>query len=258
MSEKVIFFDIDGTLLDHEKKIPNSTKYAIDKLKENGHYVAISTGRAPFMFKDIRSELGIDSFVSFNGQFVVFEGNIAYENPLSERKLESLRLYSEERNHPLVFMSHEDMKATVYDHKYIHESMGSLLFNHPEHLPHYHQSSSIYQTLLFCQDGEELEYRRDYQDFHIIRWHEYATDILPIGGSKAEGIKHLLERLKIPKEDVYAFGDGLNDLEMIEFVGNGVAMGNAVLELKNVADMVTKPVDEHGIEYGLKKLGLIE
>ena len=84
-----------------------------------------------------------------------------------------------------------------------------------------------------------------------------STDILPNGGSKAEGIKKMLEILGIPREHVYAFGDALNDKEMLEFVGTGIAMGNAVQEIKDIADMVTKSVDQEGIKYGLEMVGLL-
>ncbi|KJE26553.1 haloacid dehalogenase-like hydrolase family protein [Geobacillus kaustophilus] len=67
----------------------------------------------------------------------------------------------------------------------------------------------------------------------------------------------MIEKLGIDKKDVYAFGDGLNDIEMLSFVGTGVAMGNAHEEVKRVADFVTKPVDKEGIWYGLKQLQLI-
>ena len=80
---KIVFFDIDGTLLDHEKKLPASTKEAIKQLQDSGVFVAIATGRAPFMFESLREELGIDTFVSFNGQYVVFEGKVVYKNPLT-------------------------------------------------------------------------------------------------------------------------------------------------------------------------------
>ena len=256
MTGNVIFFDIDGTLLNHDKEIPDSTRKAVEDVKKAGHHVAIATGRAPFMFEDLRRELGIDSFVSFNGQYVVFEGDVIYKNPLNTERLEELYEYAKTSNHPLVFMSNETMMSTETDHPYIHESMGSLKFMHPEHDAEFYRNHEIYQTLLFCKEGEEEAYKK-YEDFHIIRWHELATDILPFGGSKAEGIKKLIERLDISKENVYAFGDGLNDLEMIKFAGTGVAMGNAVAELKEIADEITTNVDEDGILNGLKKTGLL-
>ncbi len=93
--------------------------------------------------------------------------------------------------------------------------------------------------------------------FIFIRWHKYSMDILPKGGSKAEGIKQMIKKLNFDLKDVYAFGDGLNDIEMIQEVGTGVVMGNASDEVKQYADFVTHDVAEEGIPYGLKKLGLL-
>lgn len=81
---KLSFFDIDGTLLDHDKKIPQSTRDAVKQLQEKGVHVAIATGRAPFMFEDIRKELNIHNYVSFNGQYVVFEDEVIFNNPLHQ------------------------------------------------------------------------------------------------------------------------------------------------------------------------------
>jgi len=69
-------------------------------------------------------------------------------------------------------------------------------------------------------------------------------DVLPLGGSKAQGIEKAIEKLGYTKEQVYAFGDYLNDIEMLQFVGNGVAMGNAPDLVKNAAKYVTKDVSD--------------
>lgn len=110
---------------------------------------------------------------------------------------------------------------------------------------------------MFCTQDEEERYSR-FKEFDLVRWHERSTDVLPSGGSKAEGIKKVIEKLPFDREDTYAFGDGLNDLQMIEFAGTGVAMGNAVPELKKIADFITKPVDEDGIQYAVEALGLLK
>ncbi|NRG48280.1 HAD hydrolase family protein, partial [Bacillus sp. CRN 9] len=73
----------------------------------------------------------------------------------------------------------------------------------------------------------------------------------------AEGIKEMIKRLQLDLEDVYAFGDGLNDIEMLEASGTGVAMGNAFDVVKEAADIVTDHVNEDGIWKGLKQLNLI-
>jgi Cof subfamily protein (haloacid dehalogenase superfamily) len=254
---KIVFFDIDGTLLDHEKKLPENTKKAIQLLKQSGVYTAIATGRAPFMFVNLREELEIESFVSFNGQYVVFENEVIYHRPFSVDQMERLEKEANGRNHPLVFMTDKTMKSNIHHHRYIEESLGTLKFSHPEYSPHYYRNHDIYQALLFCKPGEEAYYEERFSDFRFIRWHEYSVDVLPAGGSKAEGIKKLIAKLGFRIEDVYAFGDGLNDIEMLQTVGTGVAMGNALPPVKKQADIVTKDVAEDGIYEGLKKLQLI-
>ncbi|GHI01398.1 Cof-type HAD-IIB family hydrolase [Neobacillus kokaensis] len=255
--KKIVFFDIDGTLLDHQKNLPDSTKKAIRKLKENGIFTAIATGRAPFMFEGLREELDIDSFVSFNGQYVVFENEVIYENPISPLELERFSREADLKNHPLIFMDEKTMKSSVRHHPYIEKSLATLGFPHPEEDSAFFHNKKIYQALLFCKENEEREYFYGYDKFHYIRWHPFSVDVLPRGGSKAEGIKKLIERLGFALKDVYAFGDGLNDLEMLKAVGFGVAMGNGVSQAKEIADFITTDVSEDGIWNGLKELELI-
>lgn len=257
MERKIVFFDIDGTLLNHDKKLVPSAKTAIEQLKKNGIFVAIATGRAPFMFKDLREELGIDSYVSFNGQYVVFENKVIYKNALNKQLLLSLLEKSTSKNHPIVFMNESKMRANVKNHPYITTSMNSLKFQHPPYDPSFFLNQDIYQALLFCTGDEESQYIHEFQDFCFIRWHEVSVDVLPNGGSKAEGIKRMIEQLGIKRENTIAFGDGLNDMEMLDFVGTGVAMGNALDEVKRKADEVTKDVADNGIRFGLEKLGLL-
>lgn len=259
MAEKsVIFFDIDGTLLNHDKELPASTKEAIFKLKEEGHIVAIATGRAPFMFEDLREELGIQTYVSYNGQYVVLEGKVLYTNPLNIDSLEKLTKEALSHEHPVVFMDHEDMKANVPEHAYISESLQTLKIGYfPTHDPNYYIGRELYQTLLFCPEGEEKQYEEAFPDFDFIRWHPVSVDVLPSGGSKAKGIEKIMKKLELSEERVYAFGDGLNDLEMLSTVKNSVAMGNAVDEAKAAAAYVTQSVEEDGIANGLKMVGLL-
>lgn len=254
---KIVFFDIDGTLLDHDKRLPDKTKEALNELKMNGTYIAIATGRAPFMFEGLRKELDIDSYISFNGSYVVFENEAIYKKPLNSNELERLHVHSHPHEHPIVFMDDNTMKASVVHHHYIEESFSSLKFPHPQSDPKFYQNRDIYQSLLFIEEKDQYLYDGHYPHFDFVRWHPYSVDILPKGGSKAEGIKKMIDRLGFKLEDVYAFGDGLNDMQMLQSVGTGVAMGNALDELKAHAQLVTKDVSEDGIWYGLKELQLI-
>ncbi|GAA3729032.1 Cof-type HAD-IIB family hydrolase [Salinicoccus jeotgali] len=257
--KSIIFFDIDGTLLDHDKKLPSSAKQAIAELKKAGHIVAIATGRAPFMFKELRETLGIDTYVSFNGQYVVLEGQTIYRNPLDSKALEALTEDALGNDHPVVYLDEEDMMSNVPEHEYITEGISTLkLGMMPGHDPTYHETRTLYQTLLFCPEGEDAQYEEKHVAFDFIRWHPVSIDVLPKGGSKALGIEKITTQLGISDENQYAFGDGPNDLEMLSAVHHSVAMGNAADEVKSYAKYVTKDVDEDGLLHGLKMVGLIE
>ncbi|GGD19631.1 Cof-type HAD-IIB family hydrolase [Pontibacillus salipaludis] len=257
MSNKLVFLDIDGTIVDHNKEIPGETKKSIARLQADGVEVAIATGRAPFMFAELREELGIHSYISFNGQYVVHDGEVIYENPLLEKDLEALYTQAYETGHPMVFLNEEGMRASVEKHHHISESIGSLKFPYPDIDPDYYKGKSIYQALLFCQHGEEGQYKEQPRQLDFIRWHEYSIDVIPRGGSKAEGIKHFMEVLGVEQHNTYAFGDGLNDREMLGYVANGIAMGNASDEIKAVANYVTKDVSDNGLSHGFRLVGLL-
>jgi Cof subfamily protein (haloacid dehalogenase superfamily) len=259
MKKQMIFFDIDGTLLNHEKKLPVSTKKAVNRLKELGHELAIATGRAPFMFENLREELGIHTYVSFNGQYVVYNGKPVYQNPLDQEELHLLTEFSKGNNNPIIYESHDKMYANVQEHAYIEEGIGSLkITNKPIYDPSYYQNNNVYQSLLFCTEKEEDAYRERFRKLEFVRWHKFSMDVLPVGGSKAKGIEALIQHLNIPMDRVYAFGDGLNDIEMLSFVNNSIAMGNAEEQVKKVAKYVTKNVDEDGILKGLQLVGLLD
>ncbi|WP_163530299.1 Cof-type HAD-IIB family hydrolase [Halobacillus ihumii] len=254
---KIAFFDIDGTLLNHKKELPESTVKAVKDLQKQGVYCAIATGRAPFMYKELRETLGINSYVSFNGQYVVFEGKPVYKNPLSKDHLEKLYMDAEENNHPMVFMNQDEMKASDREQMYIKESLATLHFDYPAIDATFYNNSEIYQSLLFCEGDELNYYESKYDAFDFIRWHPYSCDVLPKGGSKAEGIKQLIDAAGLKIEDTYAFGDGLNDIEMIREVGTGVAMGNAVDETKAVSDHITADVDDDGLVKAIYDINLL-
>ncbi len=256
--KKIVFFDIDGTLLiDHNKQLPESTKDAIKQLQDNGVYVAIATGRAPFMFESLRKELGIHSYISYNGQFVVFEDEIIYKNPLQKKSLQNVYDRAQGYEAPLVFMSEHTMKSTVEYSEHIETAMSSFSIPHPEYEKDFFLNNDIFQTLLYIAPEEEKAFSGVDEDIRFIRWHPVALDIVPANGSKANGIKQFIERAGFRMENVYAFGDGLNDIEMLRTVGTGVAMGNSHPDLFQYADKVTTDVEEDGIMNGLKELGLI-
>ncbi len=254
----MVFFDIDGTLLNEEKELPKSTKEAIMALKEAGHEVAIATGRAPFFFKSLREELGINTYVCFNGQYVVFQGKVIHRNPLNKELLEDLSKVSLANENPIVFMGQEEMKANVPEHAAIKEGLNSLKIDVSlGHDPKYNQGRDIFQCLLFCEEGEEEFYEEKYSAFNFVRWHPRSVDVVPFEGSKAVGIRKVTDLLDIRQENIVAFGDSLNDLEMLTEIPKSVAMGDGHPRAKQAAKYETAAVDDDGILKGLKMLDLL-
>jgi hypothetical protein len=91
-----------------------------------------------------------------------------------------------------------------------------------------------------------------------VRWNPDFTDLIPADGGKSVGIQQLLEHFGLSQEETMAFGDGGNDIEMLQYVHLGVAMGNGTQNVKAAADYVTDSVDEDGIWNALVHFGLIE
>lgn len=253
---KIVFFDIDGTLVDEQLRIPDSAKEAIRALQNNGVYTAIATGRAPFMIPHLLEELHIDSYVCFNGQYAVFEGELIYANPIKNDELGKFVEIAKDYGHSMVYMNETTLKANVKNDIRVAKSLGALNLPHPKYDPNFFEGNEIYQALLFATK-EEAPYLQSFKDISFIRWHEYVLDVIPKGGSKAEGIQQLIQRLDLNMKDVYAFGDGMNDIEMLQAVGIGVAMGNAPEAVKKHADLITTDVGDHGIMKGLKEVDLL-
>ena len=257
-NRKLIFFDIDGTLYNSDKVVPAEAKKAVRQLKEDGHIVAIATGRGPFMYKKLREELGIETYISYNGQYIVFEGQVIYDNPIESSTLEKLSAQAHSNNHPVAFCDEKDLRVSTKEHEHVKAGIGSLKLDFEvSEDKAYFEDNAIYQSLLFCTEEEEREYTASYDDVYFLRWHEFCMDVIPAGGSKAEGIKTLLDKMNIDIKDTYAFGDGPNDVEMLELIENSVAMGNGVQEAKAASRYVTGHVDENGLYDGLKMAGLL-
>ena len=254
---KLLLLDIDGTLLNSKKELPPSAFEALKQARANGHELAIATGRAPFMFTELREKLNIQTFISFNGQYIVRENEVIHTEALDPEALERVVRFAEKRDHPLVFMNGKKMISSIDYHPDIDESLKSLKFPHPETELDFHLDNDIYQSLVFCSKEEESAYHENFKEFDFVRWHRVSCDILPLGGSKATGIEKLIASTGHALEDTIAFGDGLNDLQMMQKAGFSVSMDNGHPKTKEVASYITEHVDEDGLAKAFAYLGLI-
>ncbi|MFF2177138.1 Cof-type HAD-IIB family hydrolase [Lysinibacillus sp. NPDC058147] len=255
--KKILFFDVDGTLYNSEKILPASAKEALFEARRNGYELAIATGRGPFMIQSLLEELEIDTYITFNGQYVVYKGEVVYTNGIEKDKLAKIIAFAEARNELLVFLDDKRMIASGENNAWVAESLNTLNYPYPEIDSTYYMQNSVYQTLIFMEEKDEHLYREAFPNVEFVRWHRYSCDILPKGGSKALGIEKILDKIGLTLNDAVAFGDGLNDIEMLQAVGTGVAMGNGHERVKAVATHIAKHVDEDGLAKMMRQLNII-
>ncbi|EPZ52709.1 MULTISPECIES: Cof-type HAD-IIB family hydrolase [Alicyclobacillus] len=255
---RIVFFDIDGTLLNSKRQLPETVIRAVKELQNNGIITAIATGRTPYNIEDVITALGIDTYVVYNGGLLIYQGEVLEQTEIEPSTLKSLMERVQAHKHSLI----------------VNEQHGySVLSDNPEHVlgllgKHWNRKrmrlfdglhGPVSQLELFCSFDEIHEYIETYPNLTFHPWStgDSMFNVIPRGVSKAKGIASIIERLGIDREEVVAFGDGPNDMEMISYVGMGVAMGNGVDELKQVARMTTKAADDDGIVYALRELGLL-
>lgn len=272
---KIVFFDIDGTLVTYKNQLPESTKKGIRLLKENGHVPVLSTGRAPEMLRAVAEELGIESYISMNGQHIVANGEVLYTNPLSTDLLERLIAESYRQGDRAFLLTADEVIGNTFMTEmmdpdfltYVYTQFSTLdqdvtlkLFKHMTEKPlprDRYENKDVLIAYLHTAEAQDEWYREKFPELHITRATPFLGEALMTGSHKATGMQKIVEHFHFEKSQTVAFGDNLNDIEMLEFANLGVAMGNGRDELKAVADYVTADVEEEGIYKALNHLKLI-
>ncbi|MBF0803585.1 MULTISPECIES: Cof-type HAD-IIB family hydrolase [unclassified Neisseria] len=259
---KIIFFDIDDTLYrKYTDTLRPSVAEAVKALKARGILTAIATGRPyaamPAKVRALAAEAGMDLLLTINGQFVRYRGEVLQKYPLETAKVEALCAYFDRKGIAYAFVADHTI-AVSEPVPEVEGAMAHILPDHPVDKDFYRRNE-VFQMLGFYAAGREAEMAAAAAEHgcRTVRWHESAVDILDIEGSKARGIRAAAAGLGIDMQEVMAFGDGLNDIEMIKAVGFGVAMGNGHPDLKAAADYICPTVEEDGVYSGLKSLGII-
>lgn len=260
---KIVFFDIDETLLVKDKDyIPDTVVPALQKLKENGIIPAIATGRTPSNFppkiKQLIQQTQIDLFVTMNGQYVSYQGKALEKNPLPKQKIQQLVDFFEQHQIDYAQVSPTDTCISAATEK-VCRALDPLRGSYRVDQAYFKQHD-VFQILAFYDhSADEFVHNSGVlSGLQQVRWHEHSVDLFDENISKASGIAAAVAHLGLRMENVMAFGDGLNDIEMLSMAGVGVAMGNANSQLKEVADHVTLHIEEHGIEHFLKCAKLID
>lgn len=269
MDKKIIFLDLDGTLIMHSPNgnfIPNSAQRALQKAKENGHLIYLCTGRSFSMIDDYlkESEL-VDGIIGASGACIMMNKEIVYHKPYSLEEINELINILESNN---IFHWLETNKGVYMNiEKYGNEVLKRRQF-FPKFLesvkPKNEECLSIINKVSYIDPLNPLSFEEKLLSGKFILvpmsydgQGENRGEISAIGTTKGTAIRYVLNKLNIPKKNAYCFGDSNNDLSMFPEVGTSICMGNGKDEVKKHASFVTKNIDDGGIEFGFKNFGLI-
>ncbi|MCM3031002.1 Cof-type HAD-IIB family hydrolase [Niallia sp. MER 6] len=277
--QKIIFMDIDGTLVNDHGIIPDSAKQAVRQARENGHLVFICTGRSKAeLFPEIL-EVGFDGIIGAAGGYIEIDEEVLLHERVSTEDVEHLVAYFDEHGIDYYLESNGGLFASKNCKAHIRKIIDNFLMENPhareeveKGLQPFHDCliegenpirDDINKISFLGSDVPISEISREFESkFTVISstvpiFGENSGELSVPGIHKATAIEILINHLKIDKQNTFAYGDGLNDLEMLEYVQYGIAMGNAKEPVKLAADDITDTHDEHGIYNSFKKYGLL-
>ena len=254
-------FDLDGTLLDHRNyEITETSTAAIHTLQEDGMIILLATGR-DLSFGDGKSyakKICPFGIVHCNGQKVTIGDRLVFERTFSKNLLKRLFEYAKQKSLCIGCNKGDKAYFTEKDQVERHdiEQFGfcKRVFENVENL----LEEKVY-SLNFYGDRNKIPVLQN--KFPELKFPVFSSmtgaDIIHREASKAEGISRILSELHVDWNQVIAFGDSENDIEMLRAASIGIAMGNGTEEVKSAADMITDEIGKNGIGHALERLGLL-
>lgn len=258
MKKRYLFFDIDGTLIAGgygADSVPESAGMALRKLRENGHFLAIATGRSQAMAYDIMTELGFENMVSDGGNAVTLNGKLLGQiEPLKKEDAVALARECDEKGLPWAISSDNSRNRLAPDTRFY--DFTHDIYMETKVVPGLKAEDQdvIYKMYVACKYPQELELEA-LKKLPWCRYHDTYFFVEPT--DKAKGIRKMLDALHADYRDAIVFGDSANDLSMFTDDWTKVAMGNAIPELKEKADFITTDVRDEGIYIACMELGLL-
>ena len=232
---KYVFFDIDGTIRGKSREITKKNKEAICKLRENGHKAFLCTGRAPVSITQDILDVGFDGVISAAGSFIQIDGEYIYENFLDSKLLQqAIVLFS---NAQVGFTL--ETKDELFQSGYAREYMERRQIKDTQANPHL---SKDFNVVLFSKPEDEF----------------INGEIISKNCTKADAIERVIDYYHASMEDTIAFGDSMNDYQMIEKVNKGIVFEGAKEKLLDISYDTFIDPDQDGIALSLEKLGLIK
>lgn len=262
MDIKMIVFDLDGTLLDIEHQLQEKTIEAVKMIRDRGIRTLVATGRMYCSAKPHTDKLGIvDPVITYNGALVV--------NPKNQQQIfhEPIPFEIAKKITKMVVKNNYHLQLYIDDKLYVaeenkftdrYEDISGIKANSVGRLDEFLTTEPTKMLIIEEDEDKQLEINNflleNYNDdIELSSSYPSFIEITKKGMSKAVPVKNLAAEFKIKQEEVMAFGDGLNDLKMIEWAGKGIAMQNAHPELQEHADDTAPDHNELGIARYLKQ-----
>lgn len=256
----IVSFDVDMTLLDHKDwTIPESAMETIERLRER-YTIVLATGRdmdSSFSVV-LKEQIRPDAIIHLNGTKITVGDQVIYEHLFDKELMKRIIAYAEKTPYSVgasigsrdYYVHPEVVKRHDTD---IWGECGRL-FDDPWKL-----IGLDVRTMAYIGDeGGAKAVERAFPEVHVHMFAEKrGADVVEKTASKAMGLLRLCEHYGVPVSDTVAFGDSMNDYDIVKTAGIGIAMGNAMAELKTAADYVTDPVDQDGIRNACLHFGMI-
>lgn len=252
----IVFFDIDGTLATGTQ-VPASARKAIRLLRNKGDLVWICTGR-PLKYAKKNFYQYANGYIVSNGRQGFTCCAKIYDKPLTKEQVQRISRTLDQIGAGYIFF--EGNRGCYYGPDYGFAEMQKIW------PADFLKKDVPVDTLIpysfdvvFKDQEMKKKIEEELGDLCVLNPHgpHPSADVTVRGWDKGDGLKAVAEYMHVPLENTYAFGDGLNDLSMLEAAGHGIAMGNGQQALKDKADYVTTAIDEDGVYNGLKHFGLI-
>ena len=257
---KLIAIDMDGTLLDSQKEIPEENIKAIQEAAEAGIKIVLCTGRPRSGILPHFEKLGLseEEYIIMNNGCSTYETKnwtlLQYES-LSRPEMEELLQACEDFPEVALTLTGEKTYYVVGDEvpELVAYDAGTVFTEaKARSLEEIFAEGQVIFQAMYMADSEPLDaFQNAVQDGL-----SQSYEIMPQGATKASGLKHLAEKLDINPDQIMALGDAANDLEMLQFVGQSVAMGNASDDIKALCKYVTLTNDEAGVAHAIRTWAL--
>lgn len=276
--EKILFLDVDGTLVNYENKLPKSAVEAIRKARKNGHKVYICTGRSKAEVYQELWDIGLDGMIGGNGNYVEDNEHVVFHQLITKEQSKKIVDWLHSRGLEFYLESNSGLYASKNfesrgestmkeyikrkgrddaDKMTVRDAFPEMIFGGELYRDDLNKVSYILNSY-----QDYLDTKAKFPDLQSGTWGGKGEDVLfgDLGVkdiSKAYAINQLLNYIGADIADTIAFGDAEVDIPMFEYCNYGVAMENGRAKIKEIADYITDDVDNDGLYNAFVKLNLI-